>query len=478
MSERFERYRHRVRRNALTVSGAAGVIAAVLGFALTLLLQKLMQSSAAPLLPLCVGIGAMLAALLACYWVTRPRVSKLAKKIDERHLGRERLQTTLAFGDVQGDMADLQRGDTARRMEDLPLPRLGWKVLVCIITAAVLAVALLVAALLVPVKSETPNPGGNPDPVVPFTFTEWQQARLRELIAYVESSSLESGAKAVTVSELNTLYSDLFAVTTRPEMVARVGACMAAVDDKIEQVNTFEEIVGALAASTDADILALAKAIGRVTEIPNTAELDALKTAYLEKENGFFATLASKSEIDLSKQIGYKNDAIYTALEALTADLRVLDAALASVPDATARELLIGITLDTAMARVATAAAGQSVNRGVGDTVIMELVFIFDLTEGELPPSVLDNGISYANPDGNYQEKDEEISSEGGAGRDEMNYAGNDEVYDPDSDKIVQYGTIYKKYSAIVREKQTQGLLSEEHEKFITDYFSALYTGD
>ncbi|MBQ9777571.1 MAG: hypothetical protein IJW22_01475, partial [Clostridia bacterium] len=394
------------------------------------------------------------------------------------HLGCERLQTMLAFGDAQDAMTALQRSDTEARMEDLPLPKIGKPMWIVMIAAAAVALALLVVALMLPVNGQGPGPGPEPDPETPFTFTEWQQARLRELIAYVEGSALEESARTLAVSELNTLYNDLFAVTTRAAMLARVTGTMAVIDDKIEQINTFEEVIGALAASADVELLALAKAIGKVTEIPNQSELETLKAAYAEKQNGFFEALASKIEIDLTKLISYKDGALYAALERMAADLKVLDGALSAVPDPTAREILIGSTIDVCMARIADAVADQAVNRNVGDTVILELMFIFDITQSELPASILDNGISYANPDGNYQEKDEEVSSEGGAGRDEMNYAGNDEVYDPEDDKIVQYGAIYKTYSAIMREKKNQGQLPEEYEKFITDYFSALYRGD
>ncbi len=475
MSERFSK----LRKNALVLllieSIALSLAGGILGFSVTLLIQKLCFKLADYLTCALTSIGVTAIAFAVVFLVRFPTEKRLARKIDSEYLKKERVQTMLAFKDESDDMLELQRQDTEKRLEDVPKQKISLAMLITIACVAVIAIGLLITALVIKLDNGVIDPPDDEEESEVFEFTEWQQASLKELIQYVKDSDLEKNSKDIAVNELSTLYDKLFTVKTRKEMVSTVTASMVVIDDQIEKVNTYEEIVSLLANSNDKQMVELARAMGKVTGIPDNDYLDSLKKSYLEADDGHLKRVADAIESTLKLVTEYKDDEIYKAVLSLKEDFLALDESLKSVDDSDAKEILISVTLDGSMVKIKGSAAQQSINRAVGDEVIAKLMYIFDLTSADLPESILDNGITYDDVKGDYTDKEDEELSDGGAGRDEMNYASDDEIYDPDLEQRVKYGEVYKKYSARMREKVVNGELPEEYVRFIEEYFSALY---
>lgn len=478
MSERFSKLRKSALVLLLIESIALSLAGGILGFSVTLLIQKLCFKYAGYLACALIGIGITAIIFSAIFLIGYPSEGRLARKIDSEYLKKERVQTMLAFKDESSDMLELQRQDAEKRLEDVPNPKISLAMLITIICVAVIAIGLLITSLIVKADVELDDPPDDTVESEAFEFTEWQQASLKELIQYVKDSDLEKASKDIAVNELESLYDKLFTVKTRDEMVKTVTASMVVIDDQIEKVNTYEEIVSLLANSGDKQMVELAKAMGKVTGIPDSDYLDILKDSYLKADDGHLKRVAETIETTLKLGEEYKEDEIYKAILSLKDDFLKLDESLKSADDNDAKEILISVTLDASMVKIKNASAQQTINRLVGDEIIAKLMYIFDLTNSDLPESILDNGIKYDDVTGDYTDKEDDKLSDGGAGRDEMNYASDDEIYDPDLELRVKYGEVYKKYSARMREKVINGELPEEYVRFIEEYFSALYVAE
>ena len=97
----------------------------------------------------------------------------------------------------------------------------------------------------------------------------------------------------------------------------------------------------------------------------------------------------------------------------------------------------------------------------------------------ELPEQPADASENPENPDDpdNPVNPDDPDKPGGGGGSGETQYAGQDEIYDPDEGLYVKYGTLLDRYMEMVEELIRSGKaeLTEEQKEIVRNYFSALY---
>lgn len=423
-----------------------------------------------------VGIGAMLVSMAVFFLLLRRSDMRIASSLDREYLLGERVGTMLAFSEDKGGMAALQRQDTEDKLSAVPSPRPRLSSIIALIVVVAISAALLILAIAVPKNVPSTEPPDD-DEDTAYVFTEWQKTALLELIAKVKQSKMSDVPKADAVDELTDLYDRLLLAEFRSQMVTEVTGSMVVIDDTVEALATFKTIAIALSNSEDTDIRQLARALGQVESIPDTAELDNLKKIFSDVNENDVVSFAIKLELALGSIDLDKDDPVLLAVSNIVTALREVKDAFAD-KDADARYALVADRLDYHFGRIANSASVQSTDRAVADNIIAELMFIFGLTKDDLPVSILDNDIEYDNINSDYIERDEDELHGGGAGRDEMVYASDDELYDPESDTHVKYGEVLNKYFADMSEKLLSGELSGEFEQLIRDYFSALYSGN
>ena len=121
----------------------------------------------------------------------------------------------------------------------------------------------------------------------------------------------------------------------------------------------------------------------------------------------------------------------------------------------------------TAEDRINDALAQQVTNRDNGNYVIMELISIFNIkdapqTGGEELPGV-------------EAEQEENKDLDGAPpDPDKPKYGSDDVIYDPDQEKYVEYGDIYKEHSAIKDAQFKEDITDEELQDLIERYFEYL----
>ncbi len=474
MSERFLKFRGQINRRRVLLCVALGLMLGI-GVTSVLVILAKREIMGLRLLPsILIGLGVALLSTGVGLLLTRFDEKALARRLDEENSLGERTSTMVAFREDSREMARLQREDAQRALESVSAPKLRPAAIVTVLVAGLLSVSLLVTAAALPTKQPpAPEPPAEEEG---FLFTEWQKTRLLALIEYVRASDLRESIRPMAVEELEGLYDTLLTVTKRADMVAEVTSSMVVIDDAVKAVNTYDPIVKHLSLSTEESIRRLAASMGRVTGDIPSQEITDLATLLAKKTENPLPELATKLEIALMTLEIDREDAVFKAVGGVIEQMRASDAWLATDTEE-ARIAALEQWFTDQIGTVRLAAAQQSADRSVADTVITELMFIFGLTKNDLPASLLEDGNKYEDIAGDYEEKDDELHG-GGAGRDEMVYASDDEIFDPTDGKHVPYGEVLKDYFAVMNDRFINGELPEEYKNFIRDYFDALYNSD
>ncbi len=403
---------------------------------------------------------------------TLPRDKRLAKKLDRELSLNEKVQTMLAFADDNSPMAELQRNDAndfLMSADPKAVKNRNWW---CHILAPCLACLMLVTAIVVPARAKEAPPA-KVDP--PFVVTDWQKAALLELITTVEKSDMEQIPKSETVTELRRLLALLDSELTDKQMMSEVEKALFKIKDIEDAANTYNDVCAQLDKSEDKNISAFSALINALGTNELSKELEKLHSdfgsdsEYLKNLPSFSAEL----EKAMSQAKLAESDLLGASLNELTQTLKKTSTDLPSYTVNWAKDK-VSDAFEKASDGMSRALFTQYTNKKVATSTIYSLMEIFGIKSA--PEGLFKNDSSggFDRP----EDFDEEFNGDdGGLGDGEMVFAGDDEIYDPDLDDHVQYGSVLNTYQGKALEKSQGSDVSDELEKFISDYFTALYDG-
>lgn len=472
MSDGFLKFKKRFTAIALIKSAVFGLSLGILTSSLMILLQKVRLNAVAPLIPILSGVGAMLVGFIALFLILMPRDRRLAKRLD-RELGLgERVETMLEYKDDGRDMPAIQREEANERLLALPKNALKEKRILLHVIAPLLAIAMLLPAILVPLQAVTPPPTEEPEP--DYNATMWQKTALSELIAYVEASELEAEPKESVLLSLNDLLLTLDTPMPESLLKAEVIEVLLSVNSAIDGVNTFNEISLSMLESENEHIKGLASAIGSLYSNTVKQDLDLIK-AKLTREN--LAAFEAELSLRLSAVVPVDGDTLLPALLALCEEYKSIHTVMDSYSDQWL-ESSISSAHNKAFEIISPELFIQNGNDQVRRHVILRLIEIFGLTDEELPDEIK-TSVGESGDDNKYDDddnKDEGLNS-GGYGDANQQFGSNDTIYDPQTNTHVPYGEVLNAYYAKVKEQLIAGGTSESLAEFIDAYFSSLYDG-
>lgn len=529
MSENF----NKIKKKYLTVAiVASGILGACLGVALTCTLAVVLKAVGVILhwaiyipiaLVLAAGAGVMF------FFILRPEDKRIAKKLDKDFALKQKVQTMVEFADAEGDMHTLQREQTNEVLGEVAKKRVDLKWLLKFAFVPVLALAMLFAGIFTPAKKTTE---GDKEPV--YNITDTHETALKNLIADVESSSLETGLKDLIVFDLNVLLDMLKEAGLKDEMETAVIGSAHNIDRYIADTNSYLQIDGVFAGYEVLKPFSTAVVNG-VVDYKNYASLSSMKrVAEREKDaeeritsvltswkTTFLAEYKPKAEgedvaIPLpAEEAALKLKVFADALKEGLDDIRLEKFAPESEQQPALLRAAEGDALYNAYAALAaqlaehaeningndemfynntdgyltafitggkTALATQSYNCMMDDFIRNRLTAIFGVYLGkndDVAPSPTDKGSS-----GNNGEKEE---NNGGYGDGRHEFGSNDEILDPDSGEKKKYSdpvnpdnaeyTFYHKYYDRAMEYINNGQCPSEVAAYIRQYFAYLNNG-
>ncbi|MBR2621507.1 MAG: hypothetical protein IKC97_03955 [Clostridia bacterium] len=480
MSKNFEKLKTKLRLGAIIRFLAFGIALGVLTAAGFAIVQKLAAISPDPLLCIGAGIGVALVAIVVALLVAFPTEKRVAKRLDDQLSLREKVQTMIAFYGDQSAMTEIQREDTERILGTVTGKQLRRKRVWLNAVLPVLAVALLLTAFVLPVRTEGATPGGDFDGENEiWELTEWHITAVRALIDMVKSSDMVEDGKSSVVETLEKMLADLEYVTTKTHMKQTVMSAMVKIDAVTDGINTYTPLVRAMRNAASLKLKELAEAMGTPVDPIIESKYQALKASFegetfKEDINSLAASLSVA--VDAAKVA--KTDALYVALQQFSESL----AAFAKTVDELGEEeraTALTHVFESAAEQMSVALSQQGSNRATTDTVNNELMSIFGIAWNELPDELKYSDDEEASTEDNVQqEQEDEVIGGGGKGSGEVIYGSDDAIYYPKDETHVKYGDVIDEYNGQKVTDMEERSLSDEIKAFIDKYFADLYYKD
>ncbi len=480
MSINFGKLKARIRLGAIVRFLALGLALGALTAAGIAIAQKLAALS--PDLMLCVGAGAGVAVIVIAiaFLVAFPTEKRVAKRLDDQLSLNEKVQTMLAFRGEQGAMLDMQREDTEHILGAVTSKRLRRKRAWLGAVLPVLAVAVLLTAFVMPVRTESATPGeDNESENEAWELSEWHVTAVRALIDMVKASDMVEDGKGEVVQTLEKLIADLKYVDTKTQMKQTVTTAMVKIDAVTDGINTYTALVRAMKSSTSPKLKELAEAIGTPADPILESKYQALK-ASLEGD-AIKADVNSLSTALLVAADAAKvteTDPLYVALQQFSQAL----AAFAKTVDELGEEergTALTRVFESAAEQMSPALSQQGINRATTDTTNNELMSIFGIAWNDLPDELkYPDDEEASTEDNEQQEQEDEVIGGGGKGSGEVIYGSDDAIYYPKDETHVKYGDVIDEYNGQKVTDMEERTLSDEIKAFIDKYFADLYYKD
>ena len=479
MNKGFTKFKRKLRAEALLSSAVFGISSGVFVSALTALITKLSGSVPNPLIYICIGGACALILTALLLAVQLPSDRRVAKRLDSKLKLDEKVQTMVAFSGNEGDVIEVQRRDTERILDSIPVKALKSGHVWVHFIMPILAVIILTVAILVPGASaeNPPIPDTDPD----FTLSAWQEQALIDLIEEVKKSEMENVPKEKTLSELEGLLKALRATQKVSTMKASVIGVIQRINEAVDGHNSYISISESLKKSDSETLKGIASAIETLSALTLGEELGELRTLANEDNisdpKGPISSTALEINSLLSASEISAGDPLYASLNKFADDLLE---AISGTDTLTHEDL--GKELDSIFSSsgsdISAALLIQYTNERVGDNAVLRLMSIFGISASEIPEGSRPGGSSTSDGEGDYKPEDnDDPLHSGGFGSGDMVFGSDDMIYDPELGKYVTYGEVINKYYAEITEHIVDGNVSEELEKLLTDYFASLFNG-
>lgn len=425
-----------------------------------------------------IGLGVALLAWLFAFLILRKSEKALAKRLDNKYVLHEKVQTMLEYADGQAEMLVLQRQDAEMRLQNSTKGKISLGKIWVHAVSVVLALATLVTGLVLPTTGNANK--GNADSI--FVFTQWHYNYMKELIAYVDESPMHVNAKPTTKAELERLLDEvcsydeetqtLTSLLTTSEMKSKVNDSITYLDDYIEEFNTYKRLHDTLAETQSAWVVDFAKTL-RLMEVGE--EFDDLRAKMTDEETHSVAGIAENVEkftleisgsFNIAEKVDKQTDELFLATQSFLTALEnaVKDKEITYLKQQTALDEVFALKKDA----IDTALLQQDDNRTAFNYIIAELIKIFEInnpppTGGEPLQSITIN-----------EEGDESEEGGGAPGSGGMDWPSKETIYDPSEEKNRHYGEVYDSYDASAEEIAEELGISEELKEILDAYFDKI----
>lgn len=446
-----------------------------------------------------IGIGALLIVGAAVFFALRKTSKQVAIKLDKDYKLMEKIQTMLAFKDKEGPMLDLQRQDASKALDAVKNKVIGLKRIWIYALCLVIGIAACCVSFMF---NPVPPPPDPPEEEEPFEATELQLSALTELIEYVNGSEMQDPYKTSVSLALTTLYEEIKTATTMNQRDDAIAKAMDEIYLQTDQSSEAVELMEALWGTNAQAARRLAKALNYY-DWPKTNDWDRFVEKMSDFKSGFVHKDAETPDADKQLIIDETKNTfamlsigILSSLEAAEVDnedelftvLLRLASAKEINPDGTRvygmktlSEYIVEAGYDKAQREldatikalngdIYRALSGHRTNTNTGEYAMTSIASIFGVKAPDFKRPQL---VEFETESGG--------SGEGGGTSGGISggpsYGSDDKVYDPYTNRYVEYGTILDKYYSIMFNKLQGGSYTEAEQKALEEYFKILYGG-
>ena len=461
MGKNFKRFKSRARLHAVISALLIGSGGGVLLAALAMLIAKISGNTLRPMFYF-IGGGIAVVAAAALYFVLNPSDVRLARRLDSLYGLNEKIGTMVEFRDDPGDFYSLQREDAEEKLSAAPIKLMKSRTVLSGIITLVVSAALMLTAVLVPVKA------AHEAPIDEFD-KQWILASLDEIVVNLQSNRfMNEELRDYAIDELKSLISFVEDSSLFSEMKAEAIKKIISIDEKLDKTNTAVTIGDKFKVSSDEQLVNLGNNLSDLSSSGTKRAFNELGEALIASNYDAIGFTASEMNSYLLASGVSIDDSIYVIIKALVVEMQN-----GSMRDIEAAAQLAGKNIEDIISI-------QNLNVTSISRAINGVCSLFGITQSDLD----EQGVDVVLPDRDSVEQSPEDDSEtkepdasmgsGGLGSGDVIYGSDDMIYDPYRNTYVPYGVLINDYFAKVNEKVTDGKVSEEEAKLFDTYFGLL----
>ncbi len=466
MDKGFRKFKRKIRFSATIRALLMGISLGVIAVAALWLVAKLTAADPDFVRYGIIGGGVALVFSVLFLVLMMPTDKRLAKRLDNKLEMHEKVQTMVAFRKDNSDMAVLQRENTQELLMQTPTKKARSKTAWLSLILPVLACACMAVTIVVPAQGSSEPPVDESG----WYLSVYDEQKLKNLIEYVETSGMLEEPKAEIVTELNDLLTDLKAIKKKVIMQETVIESITDIHEIAKVCYTHTDIVSALRGSLSSDVQALGNTVSALADSTLKTDMEALLTKLNGEGKGAFASaFGSDLQTALANSGVTEDNAILQALTGFAADLLTVQDSFTELK----LQELVKRNEDALAAAIKQ--PGTDVN--VEKYTINRLMTIFSIAGTDIPQDILSSfadGQIGGGMDSSGEDSGDKSHGTGGAGRGEMVYGSDDEIYDPTLDAQVTYGEVLLGYQSIILDLITDGDIPSDLEQMLSDYLAIL----
>lgn len=466
MQESFLKFKKRILLESLLKSIIIGLFPSLIIFSTLLLYSKISKSDYNILYIILISLGVFIIIFGITFIITKPTNIKVAKRLDKQLNLNEKVQTMVEYSNNDSLMINLQRESTLSILNNTPIKKLAMKISMVLLIILSLSCIVCVTAIVYPVETEEKPPVIiDPD----YTADSWTIAAIKDLIKYVEKSSINETLKQNYVYKLTELLNKLDTIEKESQMKEAVNEVIDYVYNQLEIINTNEKIYEVLKSSKINAISALAITIKNlnVDDIDNA--LDQFAATINGDENAIsiinedFGVALRLSDLD-------QNDGLYIKLFALSENLNKCISSSDLFTD-------VYNTVNSSKEEIKNEVGYQKDNSDMAEYIETRLKDIFGLNENndgdENDDKNNNTDIDPTNPDGDKKNDETKVNS-GGLGKGDILVGSDDIFFDPEVGSV-KYAEVITSYYGTILGKINDGTLPSEYKEYFDKYFELLF---
>lgn len=412
-----------------------------------------------------IGLGCGLISFGIFFPILKPNDNKVAIKLDQKFNLQEKVQTMIEYQNEEGFIVELQRKDTKNILSKIPVKSLTMRFSAILFIFLGLSLACSITAIAV-----SNDDAKDPTDVIidpGYEIDDWTIIALKDLIKYVEDSSINDSLKGDYVSELNNLLDTLKDSSKESQMKEAVLSSIDTMQLKLDIINTNNEIFEVLKSANHMSVVNLAYKIRDLDINAINNSLDGFITAIGGSIDGINEVDVSFGQILKTSTIN-KEDEAYKLLLELNSEL-VKCKSQADIYNA------VKNVIAEKKGPILEAFTKQYENQAVTDYVLAELQTIFGLKEnsgGEDKPGDNPGGDSNDDPVTPPLPNDKDYT--GGYGTGEVIIGSNDSMFDPNQGKV-EFKDVISDYQNDILGRFDEGRINEELKEYFEYYYDILF---
>lgn len=463
MQEGFLKFKKRILLESLLKSIIIGLFPSLIIFSILLLYSKISKSDYNILYIILISLGLFIIIFGITFIITKPTNIKVARRLDRQLNLNEKVQTMVEYTGSDSLMINLQRESTLSILNNTPIKKLAMKFSMVLLIILSLSCIVCVTAVVYPTETEEKPPVYiDPD----YDADSWTIRALKDLIKYVDASTINDTLKQKYVVKLTELLNKLDTIDKESEMKEAVNEVIDYTSNQLEIINSNEKIYETLKSSRISAISALAITIKNLKVDDIESALDQI-AAVINGSETAISTLNEDFGVALRLSDLDKNDNLYIKLFELSENL---NKCIGSSDLYTA----VNTIVNNSKEGIKNEVSYQRDNFDMKEYIELTLKDIFGLNENNSEGDVNNNPNTSnpsTNPDNNTNNNG---VNEGGLGKGDILVGSDDVFFDPEKGSV-KYAEVITNYYGIILGKINDGTLPSEYKEYFDKYFELLF---